>query len=61
MSVNLLTMPRYEFSDFVNIGPGAFGTSDREMVCWEGQNYVRQRPSLLVRLHNWIVWLRSSL
>ena len=49
----------YHFDDFVDIGPGCFGTSDRKIVSWEGENYVPQRPSLRVRLHNWLIRVGS--
>lgn len=37
----------------VNIGSECFGLADGSVLCWRGQNYVPQKPSLLVRFHNW--------
>lgn len=47
--------PRYGFGDYVDIGTGCFGTTDRKFICWEGESYIPQKPSLRVRLHNWLI------
>lgn len=35
-------------------GP-AFGLLDGSVINVEGRNYVPQKPSLRVRLHNWLI------
>lgn len=37
----------------VNIGSECFGLNDGSVLNWRGVNYVPQKPSLRVRLHNW--------
>lgn len=45
----------------VSIGPDCFGLADGSLLSWKGQNYVPQRESLRVRLHNWYVqWRRKG-
>jgi len=39
----------------INIAPGCFALKDGSLLSWEGQNYVPQKPTLRVRLHNWHV------
>lgn len=39
----------------VNIAPGCFALKDGSLLSWEGTNYVPQKPTLLVRFHNWRV------
>lgn len=41
---------------FIDIGPECFGLADGSIVCWRGENYVPQKPTLFVRLHN--TWVR---
>lgn len=41
----------------VDIGAECFGVADGTILNWRGQNYVPQRPTLRVRLHNfWVAW-----
>lgn len=42
--------------NIVNIGRECFGYSDGSVLCWRGVNYVPQKPTLRVRLHN--LWVR---
>lgn len=45
----------------VNIGPECFALQDGSLLSWKGQNYVPQKESLRVRLHNWYVqWTRKG-
>lgn len=37
----------------VSIGPDCFALKDGTLLSWQGENYVRQKPTLLVRFHNW--------
>jgi hypothetical protein len=39
----------------ISIGDQCFGLEDGSVINWRGQNYKPQRPSLRVRLHNWLV------
>lgn len=39
----------------VDIGPECFGLADGSILCYRGENYVPQKPTLRVRLHNWWV------
>lgn len=39
----------------VDIGPECFALKDGSVLSWRGENYVPQKPSLLVRFHNWRV------
>lgn len=39
----------------VDIGPECFGLADGSVLSWRGENYVPQKPTLRVRLHNWRV------
>lgn len=40
----------------IDIGPECFGLADGSVLSWRGENYVPQKPTLRVRLHNW--WVR---
>lgn len=40
----------------VDIAPGCFGLADGSLISWRGENYVPQKPTLRVRIHNW--WVR---
>lgn len=40
----------------VDIGSECFGLFDGTLLCWRGMNYVPQKPTLRVRLHN--LWVR---
>lgn len=46
----------------IDIGPGCFGLADGSLINWDGVNYVPQKPTLRVRLHNWWVefWNRQN-
>lgn len=39
----------------VDIAPGCFALKDGSVLSWRGENYVPQKPTLRVRLHNWRV------
>lgn len=41
--------------DLIDIGDECFGYRDGSVLCWRGVNYVPQKPTLKVRLHNWWV------
>lgn len=41
-------------------GQSLFGYEDGSVINWRGENYVPQRPTLRVRLHNLIVRLINS-
>jgi hypothetical protein len=51
--------------DIHTIGPECFGTGWPDdfpevhgcptVICYRGENYVLQKPTLRVRLHNWLV------
>jgi hypothetical protein len=32
----------YREGDFIIIGPNCFSSADRAVICWMGENYVRQ-------------------
>jgi hypothetical protein len=49
----------YEAGDITVLGPECFVARDGAVICWRGENYTPQRPTLRVRLHNLIVRLRS--
>lgn len=38
--------------DLIDIGDECFGLRDGSVLCWRGQNYTPQVPTLRVRLHN---------
>lgn len=40
---------------YVDIGPECFGLADGTILSWRGENYVPQKPTLRVRIHNWWV------
>lgn len=40
---------------YVDIGPQCFALADGSLISWRGENYTPQRPTLRVRLHNWLV------
>jgi hypothetical protein len=48
---------------FTDIGPECFaGTSEITgtiYVCWKGETFVKQRLTLRVRLHNWLIRIGS--
>ena len=39
----------------VDIAPECFALADGSVLSWRGENYVQQKPTLRVRLHNWRV------
>lgn len=39
----------------VDIGAQCFGAADGSVINYRGRNYVPQRHTLRVRLHNWLV------
>lgn len=39
----------------VDIGPECFALKDGSVLSWRGENYVPQKPTLRVRVHNWRV------
>ena len=41
--------------DYPDVDPSAFGLVDGSIINIRGVNYVPQRPSLRVRLHNWLI------
>lgn len=43
----------------VEIGTECFGLADGSVLSWRGENYVLQKPTLYVRLHNWWVRLKN--
>lgn len=43
----------------VGIGAECFALKDGSVLSWRGENYVPQKPTLRVRLHNWRVALVS--
>jgi hypothetical protein len=45
-------------ADIVDIGPECFAMADGSVLSWKGTNYVPQKPTLRVRLHNW--WVRRK-
>jgi hypothetical protein len=44
----------------VEIGTECFGLADGSVLNWRGENYVPQKPTLRVRLHNWWIQLRNE-
>jgi len=42
-----------------DIGPECFALKDGSLISWRGENYVPQKPTLRVRLHNRVVQLRN--
>ena len=44
----------YRGWQFVDIGPECFGYADGSVICWKGVNYVPQKATVRVRLHNWL-------
>jgi hypothetical protein len=44
----------------VDIGPECFALADGSVLSWRGENYVPQKPTLRVRLHNRWVRFRNS-
>lgn len=48
-----------EDMDIDDFGDGVFGYEDGSVICWRGQNYVPQRMTLRVHLHNFIIKLRN--
>lgn len=44
----------------VDIGPECFGLADGSVISWRGENYVPQKPSLIVRFHNWRIRRRNE-
>ena len=45
----------------IDIGPECFGLADGSVISFRGENYVPQKPSLYVRLHNWLIAIRNRL
>jgi hypothetical protein len=45
----------------INIGDECFGLADGSVLSWRGENYVPQKPSLIVRLSNWRNRCRNKL
>lgn len=43
----------------VDIGPECFGLADGSVLSWRGENYVPQKPTLRVRIHNAVVRIRN--
>jgi hypothetical protein len=43
----------------VDIGPGCFGLADGSVISYRGENYVPQKPTLRVRIHNFVVRIRN--
>jgi hypothetical protein len=39
----------------VEIGSECFGLADGSVLSWRGENYVPQKATLRVRIHNWWV------
>lgn len=46
--------------DIIPIGKECFGVKDGSVLNWRGVNYVPQKPSLRVRLHNWRVRRKNA-
>lgn len=44
----------------VEIGPECFGLKDGSLISWRGENYIPQKPTLLVRFHNWRMKRKNS-
>jgi hypothetical protein len=44
----------------VDIGPECFALRDGSVLSWRGENYVPQRLTVRVRLHNWWVGRRNA-
>lgn len=45
-------------SEVVHIGSECFGLRDGSVLSWRGKNYVPQKPTLRVRIHNlWVGFL----
>jgi hypothetical protein len=49
-----------DHKDIVDIGPECFGYRDGSVLCWKGENYTPQRPTLRVRAHNLIVQMLNA-
>lgn len=49
----------HQDGDVVVIGPECFAATDGSVLSWRGKNYLPQRPTLRVRLHNLIVRLHN--
>lgn len=52
----IICPPRPPTCGYVDIGSECFGLADGSVLCWRGENYVPQRTSLRVRLHNRLIW-----
>lgn len=44
----------------IDLGPQLFGLADLSIINYKGENYVPQKPSLRVRLHNWLLSLERD-
>lgn len=44
----------------IDIAPECFALADGSVLSWRGENYVPQKPTLKVRIHNWWVGLRNG-
>ena len=57
---DIISKPEPFTGRFVDIGPECFACVEyhgKTVISWKGENYELQKPTLRVRLHNWLIWV----